>query len=578
MNDETRFFGGKQPTSSGMDVHVLEEVSHNTRGASGPGTLESVLPFFITPPPPPPNISPSPSHLPWHLPWPSPLESSLNRLPQTWVDPPLVFHQGSRGGGSGTGNSQYSLPSLGSDAGSGNRQKGKDLTTQEMKLMIEGSYSTPVAGSPPLYSFPPVDTDQYMLVKNIPALNTGQDMDRENRWKGKEPITEEMDAMGIMCSKVNNEEAPPVWVPQFFSQFTAAGTMYNMQFGNAPQTLLEIDINPPQTSQAGSIGWRRGRVCGGGMGTLISFGGETDRGNGREREEPRMHETNLMNNDIPVFASPLFMLPPPHTQEPVVSVGTSILTRLGMNLDPSRASQAHSGGQGGGGGRGRAASARRSPLGGELATPASAVPHIGTSRCAPVEETRSQTSAEASTDPPKGARLPRRGGRRKRSKNFTMLQRSPSLDINQESMESLNPFIHYILPGEDIVKYLSSIFSQLRDLSAVVQSALGYVSTANIQIPAEPDVVSKFEGRFELMKITAGSTLRDSSILLERSTVISVILRDGHGNFFGGEAAGPLIAASPVLLIYCTFRQSQANKLEAGTFASQLQMMNMKDL
>ncbi|GAB2269416.1 hypothetical protein Dimus_004333 [Dionaea muscipula] len=73
-------------------------------------------------------------------------------------------------------------------------------------------------------------------------------MDRENRWKGKEPITEEIDAMGIMCSKVNNKEAPPVWVPQFFSQFTAAGTMYNMQFGNAPQTLLEIDINPPQTS------------------------------------------------------------------------------------------------------------------------------------------------------------------------------------------------------------------------------------------------------------------------------------------------------------------------------------------
>ncbi|GMH07314.1 hypothetical protein Nepgr_009154 [Nepenthes gracilis] len=143
------------------------------------------------------------------------------------------------------------------------------------------------------------------------------------------------------------------------------------------------------------------------------------------------------------------------------------------------------------------------------------------------------------------------------------IRQDPSLDwqnVNPLLSGCFNPCTCHVLPGEDVVEKLKAFFAQLGGLSACVVDAMGYVSTFHTRNLAQPDGILKLEGSFMLENINATYSFFELPLPRERMVRFSILVGDEHGTLIGGEVAGPLIAASPVQVVLCTFDQRNARE------------------
>ncbi|GMH12653.1 hypothetical protein Nepgr_014494 [Nepenthes gracilis] len=174
-------------------------------------------------------------------------------------------------------------------------------------------------------------------------------------------------------------------------------------------------------------------------------------------------------------------------------------------------------------------------------------------------------SNSTDTDPPQVSQ-PRRREKRRRSQRFTTRRNPSSADwqkINPPPLAGcFNPCIRYVLPGEDIIEKMSTYFAKLGDLSACVLGAMGYVSSVHTRNLAQPDGILKLEGLFVLERINAIYSFFELPEPTETMIRFRVLVGDEYGSLIGGEVAGPLIAASNVQVVLCTFNQRKAIECE----------------
>ncbi|XP_022996227.1 AT-hook motif nuclear-localized protein 9-like isoform X2 [Cucurbita maxima] len=119
---------------------------------------------------------------------------------------------------------------------------------------------------------------------------------------------------------------------------------------------------------------------------------------------------------------------------------------------------------------------------------------------------------------------------------------------------SFTPHILHIPKGEDIVKGLSR-FSKKGPRAICIISAVGSVSSVHLrQVDAEPNTTQKFQGMFEILRIT-GSFVGQMNGKRTKVGQVSISLAHPDGRVFGGVVASALIAATPIQIVVASFKQ-----------------------
>ncbi|KAF3771743.1 AT-hook motif nuclear-localized protein 10 [Nymphaea thermarum] len=97
-----------------------------------------------------------------------------------------------------------------------------------------------------------------------------------------------------------------------------------------------------------------------------------------------------------------------------------------------------------------------------------------------------------------------------------------------------------------------SFMQQQKDAFCIV-SANGSISNASLRQPAMTGGTITYEGQFEIMSLSGSFLHAEIGGASSRTGGLSVCLSGADGRIVGGGVGGPLIAASPVQIIICSF-------------------------
>ncbi|XP_031475553.1 AT-hook motif nuclear-localized protein 23-like [Nymphaea colorata] len=125
----------------------------------------------------------------------------------------------------------------------------------------------------------------------------------------------------------------------------------------------------------------------------------------------------------------------------------------------------------------------------------------------------------------------------------------PPIIITRDSANALRSHVMEIATGADVVEAVAS-YARRRQRGVSVISGAGSVSNVTLRQPAAPGSVATLPGRFEILSLS-GSFLPPPAP--PGSTGLTIFLAGAQGQVVGGIVAGPLMAASPVILMAASF-------------------------
>ncbi|XP_010523739.1 PREDICTED: AT-hook motif nuclear-localized protein 9-like [Tarenaya hassleriana] len=117
---------------------------------------------------------------------------------------------------------------------------------------------------------------------------------------------------------------------------------------------------------------------------------------------------------------------------------------------------------------------------------------------------------------------------------------------------SFTPHVITVSIGEDIAAKVSA-FSQQGPRAICILSASGAVSTATLHQSSSSPVAITYEGRFEILSLSASYLVTSDGSYRNRAGNLSVSLASPDGRVIGGGIGGPLVAASVVQVIVGSF-------------------------
>ncbi|KAM0867050.1 hypothetical protein ACQ4PT_042248 [Festuca glaucescens] len=145
-----------------------------------------------------------------------------------------------------------------------------------------------------------------------------------------------------------------------------------------------------------------------------------------------------------------------------------------------------------------------------------------------------------------------------------------------EPAAAMRPYILEIPGGGDVSGALAG-FARRRGLGVCVLAGTGAVADVSLRHPspsAEGGAAIVFRGRHEILSISATYLPPSMSAAAPRSLGgLSVALAGPHGQVLGGAVAGPLLAATTVMVVAATFtnptfHRLSADEVDASAFVS----------
>ncbi|KAK1607436.1 hypothetical protein QYE76_031109 [Lolium multiflorum] len=132
---------------------------------------------------------------------------------------------------------------------------------------------------------------------------------------------------------------------------------------------------------------------------------------------------------------------------------------------------------------------------------------------------------------------------------------------------AMRPYILEIPGGGDVSSALAG-FARRRGLGVCVLAGTGLVADVSLRHPstsaAEGGAAIVFRGRHEILSISATYLPPSVSAAAPRALGgLSVALASPHGQVLGGAVAGPLVAATTVMVVAATFSNPTFHRLSA---------------
>jgi predicted DNA-binding protein with PD1-like motif len=128
----------------------------------------------------------------------------------------------------------------------------------------------------------------------------------------------------------------------------------------------------------------------------------------------------------------------------------------------------------------------------------------------------------------------------------------------------MRPYILEIPGGGDVSGALAG-FARRRGLGVCVVAGTGAVADVSLRHPssaAEGGAATVFRGRHEILSISATYLPASMSAAASRAFgSLSVALAGPRGQILGGAVAGPLVAASTVMVVAATFTDPTFHRL-----------------
>jgi predicted DNA-binding protein with PD1-like motif len=128
---------------------------------------------------------------------------------------------------------------------------------------------------------------------------------------------------------------------------------------------------------------------------------------------------------------------------------------------------------------------------------------------------------------------------------------------------AMRPYILEIPGGGDVSGALAG-FARRRGLGVCVLAGTGAVADVSLRHPSEGGAATVFRGRHEILSISATYLPASISSAAPRALGgLSVALAGPRGQILGGAVAGPLMAASTVMVVAATFTDPTFHRLSA---------------
>ncbi|OVA18508.1 protein of unknown function DUF296 [Macleaya cordata] len=136
----------------------------------------------------------------------------------------------------------------------------------------------------------------------------------------------------------------------------------------------------------------------------------------------------------------------------------------------------------------------------------------------------------------------------------------PPIIITRESDSSMQPLILEVSAGSDLVEMVSD-FARRRHVGLSILSGSGSVANVTLRHPSSHNTTLSISGRFEILSLSgsflspppSSSSSKSSSSSHHHQPPFAITLAGGQGQVIGGTVAGPLIAATPVVLMAASF-------------------------
>uniref|UniRef100_A0ACD5Y7P1 Uncharacterized protein n=1 Tax=Avena sativa TaxID=4498 RepID=A0ACD5Y7P1_AVESA len=161
-------------------------------------------------------------------------------------------------------------------------------------------------------------------------------------------------------------------------------------------------------------------------------------------------------------------------------------------------------------------------------------------------------------------------GRPPGSKNKPKQQQQQQAVVMPEAepaAAAMRPYILEIPGGGDVSGALAG-FARRRGLGVCVLAGTGVVADVSLRHPspsAQAGAAIVFRGRHEILSISATYLPPSVSAAVPRALGgLAVSLAGPHGQILGGAVAGPLVAATTVVLVAATFTDPTFHRLSAG--------------
>lgn len=162
------------------------------------------------------------------------------------------------------------------------------------------------------------------------------------------------------------------------------------------------------------------------------------------------------------------------------------------------------------------------------------------------DDNRSNHEEENSSPHKSGEMSARRSrGRPAGSKN----KPKPPVIITRESANTLRAHILEIGNGCDVFDAVAS-YARKRQRGICILSGTGTVTNVSLRQPAAAGAVVTLHGTFEILSLS-GSFLPPPAP--PGATSLTIYLAGGQGQVVGGNVAGPLMAAGPVIIVASSF-------------------------
>ncbi|XP_071679829.1 AT-hook motif nuclear-localized protein 28-like [Lolium perenne] len=143
-------------------------------------------------------------------------------------------------------------------------------------------------------------------------------------------------------------------------------------------------------------------------------------------------------------------------------------------------------------------------------------------------------------------------------------QPAEATPVVPEPAAAMRPYILEIPGGGDVSAALAG-FARRRGLGVCVLAGTGAVADVSLRHPsAEGGAAIVFRGRHEILSISATYLPPSVSAAAPRALGgLSVALAGPHGQILGGAVAGPLVAATTVMVVAATFTNPSFHRLSA---------------
>uniref|UniRef100_A0A7N0VGY3 AT-hook motif nuclear-localized protein n=1 Tax=Kalanchoe fedtschenkoi TaxID=63787 RepID=A0A7N0VGY3_KALFE len=124
--------------------------------------------------------------------------------------------------------------------------------------------------------------------------------------------------------------------------------------------------------------------------------------------------------------------------------------------------------------------------------------------------------------------------------------------MNSSAGVAFAPHVLIIAAGEDVASKVLQLSHQ-RPRALCIMSGSGVISSASLRQPASSSSIFTYEGHFQILCLSGSYLVSEEGGSNKRTGGLNISLSSPEGHVFGGVIGGPLVAASPVQVVTCSF-------------------------